>query len=257
MPRPKGPAPLSPPARPGFTLVELLVVIGIIAVLVGMLLPAVTRARFQAIFTTCAERQRQMVMAMQMYANEHKGYFPRHDLGSGGNLWDVAPETYSVLRERYGQPHTMFFCPDAREDLEADEYDTFLGPGGTSGFYLIGWLYWVPRANNGLIVPPDPGSPGFTIRDTEIFRGPIRMGDEFFNKNPVLTDLIIIYDDWPAGTDLSQDPRPMAPNYGAWTSHRWKGLLAGTNQAFADGHVVRFHGGEARPRYAGNYWNWR
>jgi prepilin-type N-terminal cleavage/methylation domain-containing protein len=59
-----------------FTLVELLVVIGIIAVLISMLLPALRRARDEANRVYCRTQLRQLTMAALMYANEHKGYLP-------------------------------------------------------------------------------------------------------------------------------------------------------------------------------------
>lgn len=59
-----------------FTLVELLVVIGIIAVLISMLLPALRRARDEANRVYCRSQLRQITMACLMYANEHKGFLP-------------------------------------------------------------------------------------------------------------------------------------------------------------------------------------
>ncbi len=65
-------------ARGGFSLVELLVVIGVIAVLIGILLPTLLKARKQANTVACLSNLRQLAQASLMFAREHDGYLPNY-----------------------------------------------------------------------------------------------------------------------------------------------------------------------------------
>ncbi|MGD0461218.1 MAG: DUF1559 domain-containing protein [Tepidisphaeraceae bacterium] len=81
-------------AKRAFTLVELLVVVGIIVVLIGILLPALSTARQQALTVTCLSNLRQMVIAAHNYADAYNGQYPiayYSDLGSTQTVsynWD-------------------------------------------------------------------------------------------------------------------------------------------------------------------------
>lgn len=60
----------------GFTLVELLVVIGVLALSMGVLVPALSQARRTARSLVSASRQRQIVLAANLYATDHEGWYP-------------------------------------------------------------------------------------------------------------------------------------------------------------------------------------
>jgi len=74
----------------GFTLVELLVVIGIIAVLISLLLPTLSRARQNASQIKCLSQLRQVGMGLLMYTNQNKGFvvpsYNQTSLGTGPNI---------------------------------------------------------------------------------------------------------------------------------------------------------------------------
>ena len=102
--------------RCAFTLVELLVVLAIIAILAGMLLPALTKGKESARSAACLSNLHQIGVALQIYVGENNNRLPAmYDKNTNAITTTVIPTIDVVLRRQLGSTNVLR-CPSDKED---------------------------------------------------------------------------------------------------------------------------------------------
>jgi prepilin-type N-terminal cleavage/methylation domain-containing protein/prepilin-type processing-associated H-X9-DG protein len=179
--------------RSAFTLVELLVVIGIIAVLISILLPALGRAREQANTTRCLANLKQIGLAFVIYLNDSKGILPPIEYvqdSSNPNAtqayWTDLLSERNYLKVGKDETRNVFVCPSGAQEFP--DSATMFNPGSGSrysdpGFFAVpGPTYDTNRSDHKSVSHYAlNGSGGLTPASANFsqYKGPERMTELF------------------------------------------------------------------------------
>jgi prepilin-type processing-associated H-X9-DG protein len=107
-------------------LIELLVVIAVIAILAALLLPALAKAKQQAILISCKNNERQQLLAFTMYAHENKDFLP--DDSNTHQPWDLEQSAGNIMSQG-GAPYKVWYDPGtAQAFTDRDWYSNWYNP---------------------------------------------------------------------------------------------------------------------------------
>ena len=224
-----------------FTLVELLVVIGIIAILIAILLPALQKARDQARNVKCESQLRNIGQAILMYINENKGKVPQHQMAVNW-LWDVSKETRDALVKKGGIRQTLY-CPFFPEQDSDELWDFPKTSPPNQQFTVMGYCWMGKRPGTNF---PQPLGRGY-IESLKLPTPPVGTAPAIAALYPtksseceLMTDAV--FTQYTGSINATAPPSGIWYANGGWSAvhqvpHIYKGVAQGGNILFMDFHV--------------------
>jgi len=251
--------------RSAFTLIELLVVIAIIAILAAILFPVFAQAREKARQTSCLSNEKQITLAILMYAQDYEETFPVGVRDDWNNSWPV-------LVEPYVKSIDVFRCPSDRELWQVDwtqgwggvpiSYacngattgpDTYLSATPSNPQDLLGPMgmaqsFWIQPVTHGIGEVPRPAE---SILITEKHSADVKDSGGWGQLSSFAPGCIIMgqtgwdtlaANELPNGTRATTIPYPNGPAGSVSDHHAGR-----ANVAFCDGHVKSMKVSETNP----------